>query len=506
MTKIIKLILFLICFQGIFACSKGKEPDTKTEIKEENTDLEGIDLKLGMNLVGIITDTKTKQPIKGVSVSDGYSVVQTDEKGIYQLSRHSNARFVYYSIPAESKVLMKDGLPDFYSKIDKSIKVFRKDFSLEMLENGIEKDFTLYAIADPQVRTTANLTRFQKESMVDIENTAKDYTNVYGLMLGDIVYDALSLLEPMKASIKSDRIKIFPVIGNHDHNQNSTSDLDAVIQYEDVYGPTDYSFNRGNAHIIILDNVIYTAKQTYTAGFSEQQIKWLRDDLKTVDKDKLIILAVHIPLRNSSSVTRLKELQDLLSEYKEVHIMSGHTHYNENVIVSQNTYEHIHGAACGAWWSGTINSDGTPNGYAVYKVSDKTINNWYYKSTNYDKSYQIRMYPAFSFNDQSGYITANIWNSDETWKVEFFEDGVKTGEMSRIADYDKAAYTFFKGLGKAEPATPNTSTTWFRRPDHMYHFKPTNSNAQFMIKATDKFGNVYQQNQMISEITGFLSY
>lgn len=506
MIKIATLAFLLICFHGMSACSKGSEPEAKTDIVEENKDLEGIDLKLGMNLVGIITDTKTKQPIQGVSVSDGYSVVQTDEKGVYQLSRHSNARFVHYSIPAEAKVLMKDGLPDFYAKIDKSVKVFRKDFSLDMLENGIEKDFTLYAIADPQVRTTANLTRFQNESMVDIEGTAGDYINVYGLMLGDIVYDALSLLEPMKESIISDHIKIFPVIGNHDHDQNSTSDLAAAVPYEDVYGPTDYSFNRGNSHIIVMDNVIYTAKQTYTAGFSEQQIKWLREDLKTVDKDKLIILAVHIPMRNSSGVTRLAELQALLSEYREVHVMSGHTHYNENVIVSDNTYEHIHGAACGAWWSGTINSDGTPNGYAVYKVSDKTIINWYYKSTNYDKSYQIRMYPALSFNDPSGYITANIWNSDATWKVEFFEDGAKTGEMSRIADYDKAAYTFFKGLGKSEPTAPNTSTTWFRRPDHMYHIKPVNPEAQFMIKATDRFGNVYQQDQMTYTVNSFVSY
>lgn len=503
MNKVTKLFLVLICLYGVISCSNDKDAESKTE---ENTNLDGIDLKLGMNLVGIITDANTKQPLKGISVSDGYSVVQTNENGVYQLSRHSRARFVYYSIPATAKVAMKDGLPDFYVKINNQTKVFRKDFELEMLANGIEKNFTLYAIADPQVKTNANLSRFKQESMPDINNTAKDYSNVYGLMLGDIIFDTPTLLEPMKAAMKSDQIKIFPVIGNHDHYENSINDLDAVIQYEDVYGPTNYSFDRGNAHIVVMDNVIYTAKQTYSTGFDENQVKWLAEDLKNVAKDKLIILAVHIPLRNTSTIAKLKEVQALLADFKEVHVMSGHTHYNQNVIVSQNTYEHIHGAACGAWWTGTINSDGTPNGYAVYHISDKTITNWYYKSTNYSKDYQIRVYPAYSFNDVSGYVTANVWNSDETWKVEFFEDDVKTGDMSRTVDYDKGAYIFFKELGKAEPATPNTASTWFQRPNHIYHFKPKSTSAQYKIKATDRFGNVYEQTQMISELNSFYIY
>ncbi|MDQ8004172.1 MAG: calcineurin-like phosphoesterase family protein [Pedobacter sp.] len=498
-----RLLILLCC--GLIACSKKKDPVVEPT-KPPQTNLEGIDVKLGMNLVGIITDAKTKQPLKGVAVSDGYSVVQTDEKGVYQLSRASNARFVHYVIPAIAKVQMKDGLPDFYVKIDKQQAIFRQDFALEMLENGIEKDFTLYAIADPQVRTNTDLGRFQKESMVDINNSAKTHSNVYGLMLGDIIYDAPSLLQPMKTSVKSDHIKLFPVIGNHDHLQTTNNDFDAMMGYEDVFGPVNYSFDRGNAHIVVMDDVLYTGQQNYTAGFTEQQIKWLRDDLKFVDKDKLLILAVHIPLRNGSSVARLKDAQALMSEFKEVHVMSGHTHYNENVLVSANTYEHVHGAACGAWWTGTINADGTPNGYGVYQISDKTISNWYYKSTNFDKSYQIRMYPAFSFGDLSGYVTANVWNVDEAWKVEFFENGVETGDMSRMEDYDKAAYQFFKGLGKAEPATPNTSTTWFRRPDHIFHYRPQNASAQYMVKATDRFGNVYQQTQMISGLSAFLNY
>ena len=63
--------------------------------------------------------------------------------------------------------------------------------------------------------------------------------------------------------------------------------------------------------------------------------------------------------------------------------MSGHTHYAENNTYDSH-YEHVHGAACGAWWHSTINTDGTPNGYAIYKVKGATIDNWVYKATGFD--------------------------------------------------------------------------------------------------------------------------
>ena len=104
-------------------------------------------------------------------------------------------------------------------------------------------------------------------------------------------------------------------------------------------------------------------------------------------------------------------------------------------------YEHVHGAACGAWWHSTINTDGTPNGYAIYKVKGATIDNWVYKATGFDPDFQIRLYrgsdifmegytPSYQFyykgDDQ---IVANIWNADKDWKIEVYENGTKTGEM-----------------------------------------------------------------------------
>lgn len=52
---------------------------------------------------------------------------------------------------------------------------------------------------------------------------------------------------------------------------------------------------------------------------------------------------------------------DLLSEFAEAHIMIGHTHYQQKYIHTRNgkkIFEHIHGAACGAWWTSTLCADG----------------------------------------------------------------------------------------------------------------------------------------------------
>ncbi|MDX9881070.1 MAG: calcineurin-like phosphoesterase family protein [Prolixibacteraceae bacterium] len=500
------LLFFLLLFPLFVQCEKNS--DTPLPEKEKITsDLTGIDVKEGMTLVGIVTDSETGSPWEGVVVSDGYTSAITDANGIYQMKKSSDARHVFCSLPADCEVLIKNNLPDFYAPIYAHYDIFRHDFKLKKMPGGAEKFFTLICVADPQVKTGADYTRCEKETMPDIKAEKIKHGTCYGITLGDIVFDTPDMMFSMKNLFPNSGVKFFHVIGNHDHYQETTKDLDAIKNYETCFGPTNYSFNRGNAHIIAMDNVIYTGKQTYSGGFTEDQIKWLKSDLQYVPKDKLVIVCVHIPIRNQSSISRCNDLYAAISPYNEAHIMSGHTHYNQNMLIESNgVYEHVHGAACGAWWTSTINSDGTPNGYGVYKIKDNKIEDWYYKPTKYNSDFQIRMYPLYSFKDNSGYIIANVWNADESWKVELFEDGIKTGDMQRYTDYEKCAYQLYKSLGKAEPSKPDEATGWFRRPDHLYRL-PSRSNTSYVeIKATDRFGNVYTQNHFTTSVEEVRNY
>ena len=60
--------------------------------------------------------------------------------------------------------------------------------------------------------------------------------------------------------------------------------------------------------------------------------------------------------------------------------------------------------------------------------------------------------------------------------------------MERFTDYAPEVYT----LNKIQKIDENTSS--YRKTSHLYRLKPTKSDAVFMIKVTDQFGNIYQQS------------
>ena len=495
---------------GLASC--GKEESDDHLDKKENKDIPTqISVKPGMNLVGLVKDSITHKPIKGVMVSDGYTCAVTDEDGVYQLARNEHAVFVYYSIPSAYEVPAEEGLPKFYERIDKSQTVFRKDFSLIPLKEK-EDNFTLLCIADPQCKTENDIKRFTEETAVDLKKKAATYQHVYGITLGDIVFDTPDNFPAMKKALNVEGLKIFQVIGNHDHYQYAANDYACRENFENTFGPVNYSFNRGNVHIVALDDIIYEKSQKYTGGLTDEIFEWLKADLAQVSDDKMVILCVHIPFRNSSSINHNADVVELLSRFKEAHIMSGHTHYNLNYIYptsdSKLFYEHVQGAACGNWWTCTMNGDGTPNGYGVYEISSNHIANWYYKGTNLKETDQIRVYPVGSFDDESGYLIANVWNIDKDWKIMVYENGEYTGDMTRFYDYDKAMYAFFKSMGKTPPTltSPITSTSWFRALDHQYRYVPKSKTASIEVRAIDRFGNIYRQSKMINDFSTFESY
>ena len=429
----------------MLACSNdksgGHDGDEGVETEVNGTQLDG-----NTTLYGLVTDT-SGNPIPGVVVSDGYGCVTTDANGVYQMERYKKARFVHYSTPAGYAInTSADNYPLFYAEIVHKNIADRHDFVLTPLP-APESDFTLVCIADPQCATTAEISRYVNETIPDVEATVDAYkakgTPVYGITLGDIVFDTPDLWSNMKESMANRNLPVFQTIGNHDHLQTETSDDNAAANFETQFGPRNYSFNRGDVHIVSMDNVLYEGKKKYKGGITDRQLEWLRQDLSHVDKDKLVIFCAHIPFRGGTSVTdesheNYDGVLDLLSGFSEAHIMIGHTHYHQKYIHKRNgktILEHVHGAACGAWWTANICADGTPNGYSVYEISGNTIANQYYKSTNKEADYQIRAYSATQVFGKSGSLTfgwaanapamndakcivANVWNSDASGNLE----------------------------------------------------------------------------------------
>lgn len=494
---------------GVASCNRNNDPDKPDtpnydpELKNlTETSINGTAIQSGNDLAGVIKNAKTGKGIAGVAVTDGYNFVKTDANGVYQMKRDDRCRKVYYTTPAEYEIYLdtKYHMPCFFSPktMEKGFK-YRVDFTLTPLP-APEKDFSIIMIGDPQCYQTSEVVRYTKETIADIKATVPTLTNksVYAMTLGDITFDSTNLWSQMRASMANVEVNgrylpFFQCIGNHDHNSLEAdsknpedNDYRATGKFFEFCGPTDYSFDRGDTHIIVMDDIPVQSLASsskpnnhtwnYYAGYTDTQWNWFKQDIENVaDKaNKMVFVCMHIPVRgggnnSGSSFNTSRHYADLLNalkQFKEAHIMIGHTHYPQNYVhTSQKAlgglpiYEHIHQAACGAWWANNSSVTGGPNGYNIYDVKGASVVDWINKGTNRPKDYQIRVYDGNQiYNGKKGYAyswynTKNVgagitakgnvntkncfvveaWDDDDTYcSVEFWQDGAKKGNFQRI--------------------------------------------------------------------------
>ena len=454
------------------------------------------------HIYGYIIDKDTNEPIKGVAVSDGFQVVVTDKDGFYSMEPNKDTYYVFYSLPAEYRITIgSNGLPKFFTRYESGVKEY--NFSLRKLEGGAEKKFALFALADPQVTSEAKINRFKNEAITAIKEHVKSLDcQCYGITLGDIISNSsgsnTELYRPkMREAMHYNKtgLPIYQVMGNHDANyydeittlegaNEDEQNIKAQRAFELTNGPINYSFNRGKVHIIGMKDIVYkstTSMASYEGGFIDSQYKWLEQDIERVEdkENKTVVLCVHIPLhyyRIIGGRNHIGDVHELLSKFKEAHILSGHTHYNLNKepnTIFPKIYEHNVGTVCGTWWTSNLCGDGTPNGYGVF-ISDSSqgsgFTEWYYMGYNKGmntRDYQLRLYRGnaitgakkddnkngtegyYSFNFGDDVILANVFNADSQWKIEVYENGEYSGNMKLIsrtsADYKKelvGSYTF----------------------------------------------------------------
>ncbi|WP_276496616.1 calcineurin-like phosphoesterase family protein [Pontibacter litorisediminis] len=439
-------------------------------------------------------DTGVKAKVKGtvkahgkglanIAVSDGYHVVQTNARGKYKLPVNSKAEFVFLSIPAGYALPNENGIAKHYQRLSEGSG--RYDFELTKLEQD-DTNHRFIVWADPQVKNQEDVRQMLTQSMPDVQQLVQSFgagALVHGITVGDIVWDEHELFEKYDEAVAGTGIPFFQVLGNHDMDLNQGGDDVSDKTFKKMYGPTYYSFNRGKVHYVVLDDVRYLGEgKKYDGHVSQQQLDWLKKDLAFVPKDHLVVLSAHIPIHRG--VENKQELLDILKGY-QVHIMSGHTHFNQN-IAGEGVYEHIHGTLCGAWWTGPICSDGAPRGYGVYEVNGNELS-WYYKSTGQEKAHQLVVH----VEEQDGQknMVANVWNWDPEWKVEWWADGDYMGTLQNTEGFDPMAYNLY--FGKQLPEKRGFAEPY--ETDHLFKASLTPDVKTVKVVATDRFGHTYEQ-------------
>ncbi|MFD2598790.1 calcineurin-like phosphoesterase C-terminal domain-containing protein [Sphingobacterium corticis] len=477
--------------------------------------------------------------LEGVAVSNGRDVVLTDKNGKYQLPigddnivfvvkpsgytfrRNSDNlhQFYYIHKPKGSPVDMKYAGSNPTGGIPKSV-----DFGL--LKQDESDQFDVLVFGDPQTYDERDMTFFQKGIIDEVGDTERFS---FGLSLGDLVGDNLNLHPLYKSTISTLKLPWFNVMGNHDMNYDATVDSLSDETFEKNFGPANYAFNYGNAHFIVLDNIIYPNPATgkgYVGGFREEQLQFLKNDLKLVPKEKLVVVAYHIPMllndRNSEHF-RSKDRQrfmDILSEFPNTLSLSAHTHFQTQIFFDQADgwkrekphHEYNVGTTSGDWYSGELNDegvpistmrDGTPKGYMFLHIDGHDYQ-FDYKVAGKDIDYQIALTGAEIVSEEfvrSQALYANFFIGSERDKVQYrLNDGEwKDMIYTREIDPDYAFHTLGYDQmvaniksGKRPSNAENSTHLWKVR----YPKMPVGEH-RLDVRAVDMFGKEHQASKVV---------
>lgn len=453
---------------------------------------------------GRITDSSTGNGIAGVTVSDGYNCCVTDADGRYSMDADSRARTINVTVPASYEMpLGPDGRPAFYKRVD-----FSKgqdavaDFTLTPRSSAVSR-FTLITVSDAHIKTESNLNDFISGPVPDIQKTINELEasgnagTIIGVGLGDQLWDSPDMAASVRGVYTGFRtsggtMPFFYTIGNHDHViVPDGTDIQSTDNFVENFGPTDFSFDIGNAHFVVLDNIDFTGDYSGTAikyreRFNGEQIHWLKQDIANVSNkaDKLVILCTHAPMY--SPLGNLDAVKKQLVQFKEAHIFTGHIHNlkNFNHTVSKTVsgkplYEHNIQSLCGMWWLADLSPNGTPAGYGVYTFDGSTLVSQYNKVWKEEAGFQMRVYNGndkynsyFWDSKYAGKFLVRVWDGDDPsvtsdearWSLTFVHNGEST-PMTRITDeiVDKcsAGYIVYKLSSPYGTGGSATSCSWW---------------------------------------------
>ena len=431
------------------------------------TEVEIVDWNFGQNATIKGKITCDGKPVKGVVVSDGFICTKTNANGEYGLeSALTNVKFVMYSIPSGYTAPTNSyGLPIFFKRLSALTKkngVYTANFTLNEITNDPDR-YTLLVGADPQPRkkdASFDLNAYHSldccdDFYLDLKNKAADITdrNVYGLMLGDLVHENMDLYDNYIAGLSTLGFPMFNVLGNHDNDPDSKTDVAGRHVFEEKIGPTYYSFNIGKLHYVVLDNLIMNLEDGKLTGYEKQGLtdeiwQWLQNDLSYVDTSTTLMIAAHSPMtrlktgggRNDKVAAHFTDYTTLFAKYDKVHIWSGHTHKTFNYCYSSShalasIEEHTVARATGELWTNEYLSGGTPRGYVVVEVDGNNVS-WKFKPTIYQKG----SYVSTSYTSKKPGYTHRDWDYNSNGVAKMRSNGATLSESYQMKVYAPGTY------------------------------------------------------------------
>lgn len=496
--------------------------------------------------------------MEGVVVSDGTDVVLTDENGEYRIRSNKSNGFVFVSIPGNYTVATEGNRPRFYNSLTGSSNQLEiHDFTLMPVDNTC---YTLLIHADQHLANrTDDLEQLSRSVLPDmnamIHSEKVKGNKVYSLSLGDISWDqfwranSFDIMDAAK-SLEALECTLFHSIGNHDNNPYISDDWMSSDLFRHNIAPTFYSFNIGEVHYVMLDNIIYNnpdatssvmGKRTYDRALTQSQLDWLKKDLEILrDKEMPIVICAHVPfysepsLKNNEQTTgrnmlNMEALEQILMPYSNITLFSGHYHRNFNVsspFVTGIEEHNIASLSGSLWWTACsgyspnhICTDGSPGGYGLLRVDGNKLD-YKYKGVGMDEDYQFRVYDLnctlinedcvtgsqkykdmvkdyageYYNKNSNNDILVNVFSFQPDWKIEIFEEGSPLA-VTRVKTKDPLHILSYECQRLSHNGVPNsTSTFTTQNSNHFFKARCKSAITKVKVVVTDSNGKQYVQN------------
>ena len=270
-------------------------------------------------------------------------------------------------------------------------------------------------IADPQVSFYSS-ERYSvfKAANEDLHNSKDSLDALIGL--GDITENATMLdYKLVKEPLSGLGTRYIMASGNHDirlriyaQSLSAFSAMTNELNGDEVVNSYHYSERINGYKVIVLGSDKTKLEQAY---ISPEQLQWLDDELKAEEGNPTFVLC-HQPLKDThnemqafGSITKVggsvgeqsQDIQDILSKYSNVFLVSGHLHSG----FGPDSYNYVDGIHCiNVPSMSIVNKDGTYNNAGtcyimeayedeiIFRARDLAQGTWVAETTG-DDSYDI---------------------------------------------------------------------------------------------------------------------
>ncbi len=530
-----------------------------------------IDIQSGTTVYGVVESAEG--PVANVVVSDGVEVTTTDDNGVYQLASKKEHGYVFISVPSGYECSQKGVFPDHYRVLNSSNDLPENhSFTLKKVN---QTNYKVLFFGDMHIgnrgygKSNNDMGQFEKVAS-DINSYVNSHKSapVYGITLGDMTWDLYWYDKKFSPSDYTEYINkeissgltMFHTIGNHDNDMNGGGNFGASgakTPFTASIAPPYYSFNIGDVHYIVLDNVECSryvkgdgkvnreepskGGKQYAGYFYDPQFDWVAKDLSYVDKSTPVMVMMHVPVFASNGPDRfsknMAETDKLLAAFEgyNVHYVTGHTHRSYNVVPNdgitggRNIYEHNLSALCSDWWwSGAKTpgllqaSDGTPSGYGVWDISGKDIK-WVYKCCGKDENFQFRTYDLnnikFSLEKDVPELTnalmkakfsliinayngnqvgknevlINVWAQNSRWEVSVKTVDGKDLEVEHVSAYDPIQIMASTAKRMNSADCTSEPIGTVQKRHHFYKVVAPDADTDLIITVKDEFGHEWTE-------------